>query len=644
MEPPPRSRPLFAGGLGSTLVRLKIGVNPVKRRLRHLARAAASVPVVLALYAGAAAQHGGGAYLSSELSLVEFNRRTMQEQEKNARAARQDREKLVAEGALSALDLQAPDKAVAQFNQALALLKEQKTKPATLHLKNALAAYPKFVSAHNLLGQAYLDDEELEQARSEFEIAAKLDDKFPASFLNLGRLELRQQDFTRAARHLQKAAALRPQDPLILTALSFAQHGTGQYREAIKTAARLHTLDHKGMATAHYIAASSAIALQDYPVVQRELELFLQEDPANPMAPAARHNLDTLARERAASSAVPRASAAEPQTFPNTERLRSQLVGLDDSPADTPCTACDDVAAAPAAADAAPAAPEIVARDQGWTLRLSVDEVAVFFWVTSHGGFVRDLQLGDIRILDDKRPPQRVLQFTQQSKLPLLLGLVVDTSGSVRPRFSFEQRTAIQFMREMLSQSADLGFVEGFANAPTVTQDFTSDHAQLAAGVNRLENHGGTALFDAVSHACWKLAAYPEQERVAKVLVVLSDGEDNSSRRSLKQTLQDAEITGVTIYTISTKQVLGAKTDADHVLEALAARTGGEAMFSGAGSLDATFRQLRDLIRSRYLVAYKPADFRPDGKFRSITITARKDGERLRVHARDGYHARRAPR
>jgi VWFA-related protein len=193
----------------------------------------------------------------------------------------------------------------------------------------------------------------------------------------------------------------------------------------------------------------------------------------------------------------------------------------------------------------------------------------------------------------------------------------------------------------MLSNSTDLAFVAGFADEMTVTQDFTGDHAALANGVKQLTNGGGTALFDAVSLACWKLAAYPERERVAKVLVVLSDGEENAGHTSLRQTVRDIEATGVTVYTVSTKEGGGVATDADKVLKTLAERSGGEAFFPGnMPTLKQSFDRLRDEIRSRYLIAYKPADFEPNGKYRPISILAAKDGKQLHVHARKGYHAR----
>ncbi len=584
----------------------------------------------------------GGGPMEARFARLDFAQLYLEEQardaKKQAEAQAQNR-RLVESGTVSALDLAAPGKAIREFNQAATLLKQQKSREAIRHLQQAIAAYPKFVSAHDSLGLAYMDLDDAGQARSEFETALKLDDKFPKSFLHLGRLALAQKDFSGAEVLLAKAAALRPRDANILTVLAYAQLGAQQYRQAIDTAGRVHALEHKGLANVHYVAASAAVELKDYSAAQRELEFFVHEDPANPLAPNARSNLEVLARNRAEPSPAATPADRQPQNPANAQRLRDELRALAVAPngADA-CAACSTASEETAPT---PGATDVPARTDGWTVRKTVDEVAVFFSVTSGGRIVSDLRQSDIQIRDNNRPPEKVLQFTPQALLPLRLGLLVDTSGSVQPRFSFEKRAATNFLREMLSDPADLGFVGGFANATTVTQDFTADRAALAAGVSQLTNAGGTALFDAVSLACWKLAAYPERERAARVLVVVSDGDDNSSHTSLKQAIQDAETTGVTIYTISTTEGGGLKTDADKILIALAERSGGEALFPGDMiALGQSFRKLRELIRSRYLIAYKPAAFQPDGSYHTISIVAQKDGKRLQVHARKGYHAR----
>jgi Ca-activated chloride channel homolog len=559
---------------------------------------------------------------------------------------------LVDSGLVSALDLAAPNSAVGQFNLAQSLMQKQHSEEAIKHLQKAIRIYPKFVSAHVSLGLAYIDQGDAGSARTEFETAEKLDEKFPASFLSLGLLSLSQKDFTTAQSELEKAASLSPRDARTLLTLAYAQHGTHNYPQSIETAQRVHALDHKGMANVHYVAAASAMAINDAGIMQRELGFFLSEDPTNAFAPRARKNLDALARNSLTAPAGTRAqhvvNLSTPQgfhTFPNSERLKAELSALGEDPAGGPCGDCGPpVEGNVAPASTPPSNPLLGPSNEpaaAWTIRKSVDDVALFFSVSSHGHMVNDLELPDIRIRDDNKPPVKVLQFAPQSKLPLRLALLVDTSGSVHDRFSFEKHAAENFVQKVLSNPADLAFIAGFSNDATVPQDFTADQAALATGIEKLANGGGTALFDAVSFACWKLAEYPDDERVARVVVILSDGEDNASRRSLKQSIQIAEMTGVTVYTISTREDRGHKTDADRVLEVLAQSSGGEAMFPGdMMTLGKSFDQLRDLIRSRYFIAYKPAEFQPNGSYRTINILAEKDGKHLQVRARKGYHAR----
>jgi VWFA-related protein len=587
----------------------------------------------------------------AQIYLETENRRLKNIEQRKA----QDRE-LIESGAVSALDLDASNGAIEEFNRARSLMKSQNSKEAIKHLQKAIAEYPKFVSAHVGLGLAYIDQEDPARARSEFETAAKLDEKFPGSFLHLGRLALSQNDFETAASGLEKAAALSPKDVSILSTLAYAQNGTHQYRHALETAQRVHALDHKGMANVHYVAASAAMSINEFDTMERELNFFLSEDPTNALAPAARQNLAILAHNKAVraagagnSQAATTVAVSQPlQTFPNTVRLKAQLSTLGDESDSVTCTDCGDLAEADApkmggddgAASDVPRNPST--RIGGvLTIRKSVDDVALFFSVSSHGHMVNDLEASNIQIRDNNKPPEKVVQFAPQSKLPLRLALLVDTSGSVHDRFSFEKNAATKFVQKVLSNPSDLGFIAGFNSDPTVTQDFSADPAELGKGIDQLANGGGTALFDAVSFACRKLGAYPDDERVARVLVILSDGEDNSSHGSLKQSVQVAERTGVTIYTVSTREDMGDKTDADKVLNVLAERTGGEAMFPGdLHTLGSSLDKLRELIRSRYFIAYKPADFLPNGSYRTINIIAEKNGKHLQVRSRKGYHAR----
>lgn len=584
----------------------------------------------------------------AQMKLDQINRNTA----KSERQRQQDKE-MIESGVVSALDLEAPNKAVEEYNRANSAMKAQHPEEAVKHMRRAIDAYPKFVSAHIGLGLAYFDQEDKAHARSEFETAAKLDPKFPSSFLNLGLVALATNDFETAQPQFEKAASLHPRDARILSSLAYAQNGNHHYQDVLQTARLVHSLSHKGMANVHFVAASAAMSLKDYNTVASELNLFLGEDPTNPFAPVARQNLAILARHKigdasgvsAPAQANTLVASLQPPNLANTERLKAQLTDLDAASDSDKCEGCGtlEASAAPESGNSAvpSATPPLPLGPAPFTIRTNVDQVTLFFAVSSHGHMVNDLQQSNIRLLDNNKPPEKIEQFAPQSKLPLRLALLVDTSGSVHDRFSFEKHAATKFVEKMLSGSQDLAFIEGFSEVPTVAQDFTAQAAELGQGIEKLANGGGTALFDAVTLACAKLAAYPESERVARVLVILSDGEDNSSHTSLKQSIQTAERTGVTVYTVSTREDRGDKTDADRILEALAERTGGEAMFPGdIMTLGKSFDKLHDLIRSRYFIAYKPADFQPNGSYRTITVIAEKDGKRLQVRSRKGYHAR----
>jgi Ca-activated chloride channel homolog len=602
-----------------------------------------------------ATMYGGPDSSFEQIDFAQMSFDKSNQKAKDRDQQRKQNQEMIDSGALSALDLEAPDSAINEFNAANSLLKAQKTKEAIKHLQKALAHYPKFVSAHIGLGLAYVDQEDTAHAKNEFEAAAALDSKFPGSYLHLGQLALSQKDFGAAELALEKAVSLRPTDTRFLSTLAYAQNGAHDYQHALETAQRVHALPHQGMANVHYVAASAAMAIQDFNTMERELTLFISEDPTNAFAPVARQNLAALTYNkvvRAAQASTPQpaptlVASQRSVTFPNSDRLKAQLNALGDESDGGPCDAdCGVLAEAspnpPGDSPSSNRSPVIAGLGLGvWTIRTSVDDVAVFFSVSQHGHMINDLEQSDIQIRDDNKPPRKIVQFSPQSKLPLRLALLVDTSGSVLDRFSFEKKAATKFVEKMLNGTTDLGFVGGFASEPTVTQDFSSQPAELGTGIEKLTNGGGTALFDAVSFACRKLAAYPESEHVARVLVILSDGEDNSSHSTLKQSSMAAEKSGVTIYTVSTREDRGDKTDADRVLEALAESSGGEAMFPGdVVTLNKSFDKLHDLIRSRYFIAYKPADFQPDGSYRAISIVAEKNGKHLLVRARKGYHAR----
>ena len=274
------------------------------------------------------------------------------------------------------------------------------------------------------------------------------------------------------------------------------------------------------------------------------------------------------------------------------------------------------------------------------TIVRTVSEVNLVFTATDkHGRFVKDLKRDDLKILDDNKPPASISSFASQTDLPLRVGLLVDASNSIRDRFRFEQEAAIEFLNQIVRHGADQAFVLGFDSTAEITQDFTDDQEKLSKGVRVLRPGGGTALFDAIYHACRdRLASVTSRKGpVRRAIIILSDGEDNQSRVTREEAIDMAQRAEVTIYAISTN-ISGVKTRGDKVLERFAETTGGRVFFPyKLQDVANAFHDIQDELRSQYAVSYKPADFVADGRFRPISIAANL--KNVKVRTRKGYYA-----
>lgn len=284
-----------------------------------------------------------------------------------------------------------------------------------------------------------------------------------------------------------------------------------------------------------------------------------------------------------------------------------------------------------------------------WLFRKQVNEVSVLFVALRHGKLATDLVQSDIAVVDDDKPAAAILNFRTERDLPLRVGLVIDTSNSVTDRFRFEQAAASAFLQQVLNQPGDLAFVLGFSNKARLTQDFTHDPDLLGRGVQQLSIGGGTALYDAVSVASEKLRTHPEPDKVARILVVLSDGDNNTGTVNLSAAIDAAQQAEVPVYAISTNyntnyewkpsEKLG-----DSNLRKLAEETGGRLLHPGSPKgVPKAFAKIVEELRARYAVSYRPAGFTPDGHYRKIKIEARKNGYKLQIRARKGYYARGEP-
>jgi Ca-activated chloride channel homolog len=291
-------------------------------------------------------------------------------------------------------------------------------------------------------------------------------------------------------------------------------------------------------------------------------------------------------------------------------------------------------------------------------IRRDVNLVDVLFTVfNKQNKMVSDLEQTDFKVSDDGQP-QQILFFSHQTDLPLRVGVLMDTSNSIRSRLKFEQEAAIDFLFTVIRRDKDQTFLMAVEDDPQIVQPTTSDLNRVRDTINRQRAGGGTALYDAIYKASEAMSNMPlptgSRLDLRRVLVVISDGEDTLSRHSRAEALDMAQRAGAVIYTISTStewivsdnnsraaQTANRKylkTAGDKVLETFANDSGGRAFFPYlVDDLALSFAAIGDELRNQYSLAYVPAGRAPDGKFHKISIQAIPNG--LQVHARNGYYA-----
>src|SRR5579864_3891340 len=302
---------------------------------------------------------------------------------------------------------------------------------------------------------------------------------------------------------------------------------------------------------------------------------------------------------------------------------------------------------APAQPPAQSSPPPAAQADRQGTIVRNVNLVDVLFSVvTKREKLVTDLTKDDFKVYDDG-VQQEITSFSQPTDLPLRIGMVLDTSNSIRERLKFEQDAAIDFIFNALRRGKDQAFLMTFDDGAQIIKDFTGDTGELRDTILKQRAGGGTSLYDAVyaaSNHLLKNSPLPPgpNSDVRRVLVVISDGDDNSSNHSCGESVEMTQRAGVIIYSISTstdwvsaedeknptKRISRKyeKEEGDKVLEQLAVETGGRAFFPyKVDDLGQSFLDIGDELRHQYALAYSPGRS-PDGKYHTIRIqTDRKD-------------------
>ena len=282
------------------------------------------------------------------------------------------------------------------------------------------------------------------------------------------------------------------------------------------------------------------------------------------------------------------------------------------------------------------------------TLKVAVDLVNVQFSVTDRRGhFIPGLTAQDFKVEEDGRR-QEIRNFARENELPLTLALLIDTSPSVRPIFEEEKITAVGFLESIL-RPKDLALVIGFDREVTMVQDYTENANLLKRAITGLEIGGGTSIYDAVYLASREKL---HDEAGRKAIILISDGEDTTSKIRLNEALVAAHQSDTVIYAISNavsggffpygrRGRMGGFGGDLGTLRKFSDETGGSTfVVNNENNFKKVFDQIAQELRSQYSLGYVSINTARDGKYRQIRITAREPG--YTVKSRKGYYAPRS--
>jgi VWFA-related protein len=283
------------------------------------------------------------------------------------------------------------------------------------------------------------------------------------------------------------------------------------------------------------------------------------------------------------------------------------------------------------------------------TFSTSIDLVTLFATVRNRdGGIVSDLNQDDFVLEEDGRP-QTIRYFSRESNLPLILGLLVDTSRSQQRVLEPERQASYAFLDRMLREG-DQAFIAKFDTDVEVLQGLTSSRELLAAALDRLQIPGriSTLLFDAIHQT----ADDPMRgQKGRKAFILLSDGFDYGSKTTLPSAIEYAQRADTLIYSIwfhdkpvayrplraGVQAVLESK--GKGAMERLARETGGRFFEVSRGhSIESIYSEIEEELRNQYSFAYTSDHQGADAQFRKIRLTVKRPG--LIVQTRAGYYPR----
>ena len=284
------------------------------------------------------------------------------------------------------------------------------------------------------------------------------------------------------------------------------------------------------------------------------------------------------------------------------------------------------------------------AEKQGSTIKVQVNLVVLHTTVLDdRGRFADGLKQESFRVLEDK--VEQKLSVFKREDVPVSMGLVIDNSGSMRDKRPRVNEAAITLVES--SNPQDEAFVVNFNDDfyLDLDKDFTSSVPELKEALERIDSRGSTALYDAIIGSLDHLKKASKDKRI---LLVVTDGEDNTSRNSLEKTIREVQKTDTVIYTIgllSQESKKNAKR-AKKALEVIARASGGLSYFpENVADVHNICEQVAHDIRNQYTLAYYPSNSRRDGTFRAVSVEVIPPHGRgkLVARTRNGYYAPNSP-
>ena len=280
----------------------------------------------------------------------------------------------------------------------------------------------------------------------------------------------------------------------------------------------------------------------------------------------------------------------------------------------------------------------------GYTIPVNVDEVNLAFNVRDETGrWIDDLQISDLKLLDNGKKPLKILSFQKLTNLPVHAGILVDTSRSMLHDLPRNRQIVSELAEHVLRSGSDEAFVMQFDFQARIKQDWTRDSAALTSSMNDVAKDwrsrlGGTGIFDSIYIACRDQFGGVASGRTGNFILLFSDGLDNRSHARLEDVIDRCQQSHTLIYAFS-DEPKPSHEEGQKVLQELAAKSGGRMLYDrGKGQLE-NLKSIEGDVRNQYHVVYKPANLKADGAFHRIKLDCPHRTAFFDV--RTGYYAHR---